>query len=110
VTAVTTVTTEESGTTETSGAGTARAGDAAPDDGWGPPDQAAVRVPPALAVGREAIRRPGELEAAVIAAALEALWPRPAVVAPPPERHGAWRFSGRWWARPSTARRPRPWL
>jgi hypothetical protein len=79
--------------------------------GWGPPDGSTLRVPPALAVGREAIGRPSELEAAVIAAAVEALWPRPVKVVPTvPERHDAWRFSGRWWAGPSTARRPRPWL
>ena len=78
---------------------------------WGPPDDSTRRVPPALAVGREAIGRPSEMEAAVIAAAVEALWPRPVVVVPTlPERHGAWRFSGRWWAGPSTARRSRPWL
>jgi hypothetical protein len=78
---------------------------------WAPPDGSTLRVPPALAVGREAIGRPSELEAAVIAAAVEALWPRPVVVVPiVPERHDAWRFSGRWWVGPSTARRPRPWL
>jgi hypothetical protein len=109
VTAVTTVTTEGNGTTEIGGAGTAGAASTSPNDGWGPPERSAARVPPALAVGRDALRQPGELEAAVIAAAVEALWPRPVVVAPAPERHGAWRFSGRWWARPSTARRPRPW-
>jgi hypothetical protein len=108
VTAVTTVSTGN-GPTGSSGAGTTRVTSAPADDGWGPPDGSTVRVPPALAVGRDAIRQPGELEAAVIAAAVEALWPRPVVVAPAPERHEAWRFSGRWWARPSTARRPRPW-
>jgi hypothetical protein len=108
VTAVTTVTIGN-GTTDSSGAGSTGGANPPPADGWGPPDGATVRVPPALAVGRDAIRQPGELEAAVIAAAVEALWPRPVVVAPAPERHGAWRFSGRWWTRPSTARRPRPW-
>jgi hypothetical protein len=106
---VTAVTTEEDGTTGSGGAGAARTGGTPAGDGWGPPDTTAAQVPPALSIGRDAIRRPGELEAAVIAAAVEALWPKPAVVAPPPERHDAWRFSGRWWARPSTARRPRPW-
>lgn len=49
-------------------------------------------------------------ETAAIVAAMEFLWPRPAVVVPPTnDRHGAWRFSGRWWARPATARRARPW-
>jgi hypothetical protein len=108
VTAVATVTIGN-GATDSSGAGSAGVANTPPVDGWGPPDGATVRVPPALAVGRDAIRQPGELEAAVIAAAVDALWPRPVVVAPAPERHGAWRFSGRWWARPSTARRPRPW-
>jgi hypothetical protein len=50
-------------------------------------------------------------EAAAIAAAIEALWPRPVVVVPEASRRPPlWRFSGRWWARPVTARRDRPWL
>jgi hypothetical protein len=52
---------------------------------------------------------PTDEEAVVIAAAIEALWPRPVVgeniVA---ARQNAWRFSGRWWARPTIARRDRP--
>ena len=52
---------------------------------------------------------PTDEEAVVIAAAIEALWPRPVVgenvVA---ARQNAWRFSGRWWARPGVARRDRP--
>jgi hypothetical protein len=46
---------------------------------------------------------------AAITAAVELLWPRPAVMtdaAPEPPR---WRFSGRWWVRPVAARRDRPW-
>ena len=50
---------------------------------------------------------PGVL--AAIVAAVDAAWPRPAAQAPRP-RTPAWRFSGRWWARPSPARRARPWL
>jgi hypothetical protein len=50
-------------------------------------------------------------ELAAIVAAVEVAWPRPRVVegerAPRPN---PWRFSGRWWARPQTARRERPWL
>jgi hypothetical protein len=46
---------------------------------------------------------------AVIAAAVELAWPRPA--APPDDGdplHEAWRFSGRWWAKPMLLRRDRP--
>ena len=52
----------------------------------------------------------GEEEVAAIVAAVEALWPRPAVAGTPaagtePDR---WRFSGRWWAKPVPVRRDRP--
>ncbi len=46
---------------------------------------------------------------AVLAAAVDQVWPRPRVLIveeatkPPP-----WRFSGRWWSRPATTRRDRP--
>ena len=47
---------------------------------------------------------------AVLAAAVDQAWPRPvAVVAEAPEGPPAWRFSGRWWTRPETTRRDRPW-
>jgi hypothetical protein len=47
---------------------------------------------------------------AVLAAAVDQAWPRPRLTVPvesagPP----AWRFSGRWWSRPATVRRDRPW-
>ncbi len=45
---------------------------------------------------------------AAIAAAVEVVWPRPATTAQPDTRP-AWRFAGRWWARPVAARRDRPW-
>ena len=47
---------------------------------------------------------------AVLSAAVDQAWPRPAVVTVG-ERSGppAWRFSGRWWTRPATTRRDRPW-
>jgi hypothetical protein len=52
---------------------------------------------------------PSPEELVAIVAAVEVVWPRPVPeeqpVAPP-----AWRFSGRWWARPPAARRERPWL
>ena len=47
---------------------------------------------------------------AVLAAAVDQAWPRPRlVVAVEPIRRPAWRFSGRWWSRPATTRRDRPW-
>jgi hypothetical protein len=54
---------------------------------------------------------PTDEEAAAIAAAMEALWPRPVVLvaADHPRHGGGWRFSGRWWAKPVAARRDRPW-
>jgi len=46
---------------------------------------------------------------AVLAAAVDQAWPRPRVVlAEEPTKLPAWRFSGRWWSRPATARRDRP--
>jgi hypothetical protein len=47
---------------------------------------------------------------AVLAAAVDQAWPRPVVlVEEPPTHPPAWRFSGRWWSRPATTRRDRPW-
>jgi hypothetical protein len=55
---------------------------------------------------------PSDEEVAAIVAAVEALWPRPAVAAAtdaaPPNR---WKFSGRWWlsgTTPAAAQRQRP--
>jgi hypothetical protein len=53
---------------------------------------------------------PTEEEAAAIAAAVEALWPRPTIVlVEPAPRPSPWRFSGRWWSRPVPQRRDRPY-
>lgn len=54
--------------------------------------------------------QPTDEEVAVIAAAIEALWPRPVVVTvtPTEDRRSVWRFSGRWWSRPVQSRRERP--
>jgi hypothetical protein len=55
---------------------------------------------------------PTEEEAAAIVAAVEVLWPRAVVGASGAaarHRSVAWKFSGRWWARPVAARRARPW-
>jgi hypothetical protein len=53
---------------------------------------------------------PTEEEAVAIVAAVEALWPRPVVMADTdnPHRTPTWRFSGRWWSKPISARRDRP--
>jgi len=50
-------------------------------------------------------------EAAAIAAAVEALWPRPTITTGGADRQAAvWRFSGRWWSQPIPLRRARPWV
>ena len=47
---------------------------------------------------------------AVLASAVDQAWPRTvAVVAGPASAGPAWRFSGRWWAKPTAVRRDRPW-
>jgi hypothetical protein len=46
---------------------------------------------------------------AVIAAAAQLLWTRPAAPEAPHPAHDGWRFSGRWWAQPALVRRSRPW-
>jgi hypothetical protein len=53
---------------------------------------------------------PTDDEAAALVAAVEALWPRPVVAAAEQQRsrEAAWRFSGRWWAKPLPQRRDRP--
>ena len=52
---------------------------------------------------------PTDEEAAAIVAAVQALWPRPVLaVDEVTRRETAWRFSGRWWAKPLPARRDRP--
>ena len=48
---------------------------------------------------------------AVVTAAVDQVWPRP-VAANRDEAdpaHRVWRFSGRWWNRPTPIRRDRPW-
>ncbi|MFN0092517.1 MAG: hypothetical protein ACKVWR_19965 [Acidimicrobiales bacterium] len=55
---------------------------------------------------------PAPEEVAAILAAHEALWPRPAPGGPPPgATPSRWRFSGRWWTKPSPVRQPgsSPW-
>jgi hypothetical protein len=50
---------------------------------------------------------PTDEEAAAIAAAIDAAWPR-AVVGAAPAPTPRWRFAGRWWTKPVPARRERP--
>lgn len=53
---------------------------------------------------------PTDDEAVAIAVAIEALWPRPAVLAEPQGPPTlAWRFSGRWWQRDRMTGNDRPW-
>jgi hypothetical protein len=50
-------------------------------------------------------------EMAAILAAVEVSWPRPVFPAAEPEDDaGGWRFSGRWWSKPHTVQRTRPWV
>ena len=54
---------------------------------------------------------PSPEELAAIVAAVEMAWPRPVVVSQEgPEPPSAWRFSGRWWSKPTPVRRDRPWV
>jgi hypothetical protein len=46
---------------------------------------------------------------AVIAAAVDQSWPRRVAPADPAPPGPAWRFSGRWWSKPTAVRRERPW-
>ena len=53
---------------------------------------------------------PTDEEAVAITAALHAMWPVPVVEsAEERARNTAWKFSGRWWARPVPNRRDRPY-
>ncbi len=63
------------------------------------PSQLALREPPT----------PDPAVLAVIAAAAELAWPRPAPADDHNPVHDSWRFSGRWWNKPSLLRRERPW-
>jgi hypothetical protein len=53
---------------------------------------------------------PTDDEAAAIAAALVVGWPRPAASDPvQSDPDPRWRFSARWWNRPTPVSRQRPW-
>jgi hypothetical protein len=86
---------------ETQAAPTSKAGAPAPASPLPAvsPDQLALRPRP----------EPAPEALAVIAAATQLLWTRPAAPEAPHPAHDAWRFSGRWWAQPALVRRSRPW-
>jgi len=53
---------------------------------------------------------PTDEEAVAITAAVHALWPVPIVVSDEQRvRETTWKFSGRWWNRPTASRRDRPY-
>jgi hypothetical protein len=86
---------------ETQAATTSKAGAPAPASPLPAvsPDQLGLRPRPG----------PAPEDLAVIAAATQLLWTRPAAPEAPNPTHDAWRFSGRWWAQPALVRRSRPW-
>jgi hypothetical protein len=46
---------------------------------------------------------------AVISAAAQMVWPQPGATDEQDPVHQTWRFSGRWWNKPTPLRRDRPW-
>jgi hypothetical protein len=77
---------------------------------WEAPTGQISRPAPALLQALDISPAPTDTEAVAIVAAMEALWPTPvAVQQEQARRAAAWRFSGRWWARPVAVRRDRPW-
>jgi hypothetical protein len=47
---------------------------------------------------------------ALVASAVDQLWTRPAPLGDESDpAHRVWRFSGRWWSKPTPLRRERPW-
>ncbi len=53
---------------------------------------------------------PTDEEAVAIAAAVHAMWPVPMIITDEARaRDTAWKFSGRWWNRPVSSRRDRPY-
>jgi hypothetical protein len=46
---------------------------------------------------------------AAITAAAQLMWPQPGAPDEQDPVHQTWRFSGRWWNKPTPLRRDRPW-
>jgi hypothetical protein len=58
----------------------------------------------------EARPEPDPVVLALVAAAADQLWTQPAVPTDETDpAHRVWRFSGRWWSKPTPLRRERPW-
>jgi hypothetical protein len=55
------------------------------------------------------LKDPTDEEMAAVMAAIEVAWPQP-VAEEPVDQPGVWRFSGRWWSKPHTVQRVRPWV
>ncbi len=65
-------------------------------------------VDPAFLPLRPRPQPPAEVLAAV-SAAVQLVWPQPTARDEHDPVHQTWRFSGRWWNKPTPLRRERPW-
>jgi hypothetical protein len=53
---------------------------------------------------------PDPVVLALVASAADQVWSRPIVLGDEADpAHRVWRFSGRWWSKPTPLRRERPW-
>jgi hypothetical protein len=69
-----------------------------------------AQVVPGLPIVAAVRPEPEPAVLAAIAVAVAEAWPRPLPDDGGSRRRGSvWRFSGRWWAKPTAARRDRPW-
>ncbi len=75
-----------------------------------PPDASVASPVPAVApqLGLAPASEPDPAVVAMVATAVWEVWPRPAEAVAAAPKDSAWRFSGRWWARPVPMRRARP--
>jgi hypothetical protein len=53
--------------------------------------------------------KPSAHDLAVLVAAVQLTWPQPGAPDELDPVHQPWRFSGRWWNKPTPLRRDRPW-
>jgi hypothetical protein len=71
---------------------------------------AEASAPPPVTLGLAPREEPDALIVSLISAAVEEVWPRPVANADVTDpAHRVWRFSGRWWNKPTPMRRERPW-
>jgi hypothetical protein len=64
---------------------------------------------PSLSLGLPARPEPPPDVLAAITAAVQLSWPQPSAPDEQDPAHRTWRFSGRWWNKPTPLRRDRPW-